>query len=450
MPLRARSSGPLNLFILVVILFNYQFFNWLLIKSAVFVSYQSGNMISSPLYMAVKIALSLATGFLFLLYHKRALRYLGLGMPAFALMVWAVASTIWAPDRFATIQATLSYAATFALALGAATFTSLESAKKIHLAAVALVLVGSYALIFLVPVVGVHQITDPVAQVHAGDWRGTFDHRSSFGEFMALAFGLFLCFRRTCGKRRAAIGMVATFIGVIMSKSGGSLASLILIVVGYFAYGAYSRRRLNGRLLIAMGVCLFLLVMAATFGTLFPELLSLFGKDPTLTGRTLIWIPLIYLISKSPFIGYGFESGYGHYAAPLVSEYTHTLYKAHNGYILAMIYCGAVGTALLMSVFVHVGYIVLSSKEKPGTAAYEVMSFAFVFSIYALWVSVIEGFIMSKSSYLAAATWLTYFLVLRADDDRRRDRAWGLLLARNLKWPGGIARQFARVTAQAR
>ncbi|MBU6443687.1 MAG: O-antigen ligase family protein [Alphaproteobacteria bacterium] len=448
MRLHARHTGVIVLFILVATLFNYQFFNWALINSAVFADYQSGVTVSSPLYMAVKVGLTVSAVGLLLIHHKRSVKYLGLGAPATALMLWAILTAVWSADRLGTLQAALSYAATLALALAAVTLTSLEKAKKIHLIAVALVIVGSYALVLFVPKVGVHQVTDSVAQVHAGDWRGTFDHRSSFGEFMAFAFGLFLCFRRTCGRWLSLIGMLAALAGVIMSRSGGSLASAVLIAACYLIYGAYAHRRLNGRLLMMLGACLSLAVVAALSGVVVPELLLLFGKDPTLTGRTLIWTPLMYLIWKNPVLGYGFETGYGHYAAPLVWDYTHTLYNAHNGYILAMIYCGAIGTALLIAVFGHIGYIVLSSKAKPGTAGYEVMAFGFVFSVYALWISVIEGFIMSRSSYLAGATWLTYFLVLRADNDLRRARAWCSLVARNGRLSGVLPGNLSRAAAR--
>lgn len=80
------------------------------------------------------------------------------------------------------------------------------------------------------------------------------------------------------------------------------------------------------------------------------------GRDPTLTGRTIIWHAVLSLHSN-PIIGEGFESFWMGPRLQAVTDLTggQHLQEAHNGYLEVYLNLGWIGVALLVNLIVH-GY----------------------------------------------------------------------------------------------
>jgi exopolysaccharide production protein ExoQ len=87
-----------------------------------------------------------------------------------------------------------------------------------------------------------------------------------------------------------------------------------------------------------------------------PAILQMFGRNPTLSGRTLIWSVLVESILKRPLLGYGYyafwlglkgESGRVLYAANWTFGY------AHNGILEIFLQLGLVGVVVFFATLVR-------------------------------------------------------------------------------------------------
>ena len=131
------------------------------------------------------------------------------------------------------------------------------------------------------------------------------------------------------------------------SSSCFVLASSLLVATSLFRWGRKP-------------AAAHLLVMAALCGTFFavfiaPDLLSVVGRDPTLTGRTEIWNRVLGMVGN-PLLGTGFESFWlGERLQSLWRIYWWHPNEAHNGYLEVYLNLGWIGVALLAVLLVR-GY----------------------------------------------------------------------------------------------
>lgn len=148
-------------------------------------------------------------------------------------------------------------------------------------------------------------------------------------------------------RRRRAIAqgtLLATAVWILWSAN--SMTSLscfigagVLLIATHF--WAFFRRPavLTACIAAILSIALFSLFLA-------PALLSELGRDPTLTGRTLIWNQVLDL-SGNPLFGTGFESFWvGSRLQKMWSVYWWHPNEAHNGYIEVFLDLGWMGVAL--------------------------------------------------------------------------------------------------------
>jgi exopolysaccharide production protein ExoQ len=103
---------------------------------------------------------------------------------------------------------------------------------------------------------------------------------------------------------------------------------------------------------IFAGVALVMLVFTISLG--FRGVIAgLFGRDVTLTERTIIWENVLKL-GTNPLIGSGFSSTWlTYYATPIVQDYH--LAHSHNGYLETYLHTGLIGVLLLLAVLASAG-----------------------------------------------------------------------------------------------
>jgi exopolysaccharide production protein ExoQ len=117
------------------------------------------------------------------------------------------------------------------------------------------------------------------------------------------------------------------------------LGATLLILTNL--WGFFRRPSVLATLVIA-AICLSLFAVFVA-----PNLLSVLGRDPTLTGRTAIW-NLVLGMTANPLFGTGFESFWlGSRLQTMWSIYWWHPNEAHNGYIEIFLDLGWVGIALL-------------------------------------------------------------------------------------------------------
>jgi len=144
---------------------------------------------------------------------------------------------------------------------------------------------------------------------HPGAWRGIYIHKVVLGTLMscsALAFFYYVnSGRKFC--RSSQIGIVLSVVVLLGSTTKAALGVLLVVLL---MLPLYRMLRWNyTRLLPALIVTSLLVGGFATIiaGSL-DTVLSAFGKDVTISGRTEIWPLILERIWQRPWLGYGYST----------------------------------------------------------------------------------------------------------------------------------------------
>jgi exopolysaccharide production protein ExoQ len=211
------------------------------------------------------------------------------------------------------------------------------------------VLVPSYG------VMGRGEVMTPEAIAHQGAWRGIYIHKNPFGRIMNLSALVFLV--QTGDKGRQQRWIWAGFVGsALMVLLSTSKTSLLILVVLMALVPLFRLWRLNysravplfiGLTLLASGGMLLLLDGAEV-------ILSAFGRDMTLTGRTELWELSLEKIMEQPLLGFGYTGFWRRMAgesAEILLELGWEVPHSHNGLIDLTLDLGLVGLLLFLGGF---------------------------------------------------------------------------------------------------
>ncbi|MFN8606519.1 MAG: O-antigen ligase family protein [Vulcanimicrobiota bacterium] len=275
------------------------------------------------------------------------MRRLLLGEPfcwMFALL--AVASSSWSllPDvtlRRATLYfLILCYAVYLSVRYNWTEFCGLART------ALRLGLILSLVATLVRPDLGIHQFG-----ILRGSWSGLYLHKNIFGNVASLLVAL--CWSQ------AAAGLgglrwrwLDTILGmVVLAISGARTAIAVLVGVAFSLVSG--RLWLRGSAGVRLALCAFGLLASSLLGTLLYvnfDRLSGMDWDRLLTGRVSLWRLVIYLVAKSPWIGYGFKSFFEMQAFGrmvfLLERWKIT--HAHNIFLEVMADLGVVGLLLYL------------------------------------------------------------------------------------------------------
>ncbi|MBW9071799.1 Wzy-type polysaccharide biosynthesis protein UppW [Agrobacterium deltaense] len=207
-----------------------------------------------------------------------------------------------------------------------------------------------YFGITVLPSRSIHQASDALEPLLAGDWRGVFRHKNEAASVMAVLIivGIYLC------KRWSFIGGLSVLLLslVFLVKSGGKTAlglMPIIIATGWFIL-RWPRWRYT---VVTLFLAVFaLLTVGTTVDPVFSQMLTKLGLDASFTGRRDIWTVAIDYIRQSPLLGYGYQAFWRSDA--LMSSFTEnntwatTAPDSHNGYFDLLLAGGVPGLVLVM------------------------------------------------------------------------------------------------------
>ena len=188
-------------------------------------------------------------------------------------------------------------------------------------------------------------------EIHGGAWKGLFYEKNQLGGHMARAalFGAFLAIMDR-PYRRIWLALAGLSVLLVLLTTSKTALLGLLIGFGILCTAAIMKRGMVFGLVMAwLGV----VVSAIGVGMLVfaPELVvSVLGRDLTLTGRTDIWIVLLDFISERPLLGYGYGafwdegSNPGNWVREMLEWDAPT---AHNGWIEVTLALGLIGLVLL-------------------------------------------------------------------------------------------------------
>jgi O-antigen ligase len=189
--------------------------------------------------------------------------------------------------------------------------------------------------------------SDPL---YAGAWRGVFNQKNTLGFTAALLLVLCAAHFRHLPRGLVSFLFVAGGISLLGARSMSALGAL-LYALAVFAVLEAARRR--GRTIRPHQVVVLLVVVFVAFVAILPHVLGRFGRDPTLTGRTVVWATLSKDARADITFGHG-VGGYWFAAAsqPSLDSLEQQLHfrpgQAHDGALDAILDGGLPALALLV------------------------------------------------------------------------------------------------------
>lgn len=289
--------------------------------------------------------------------HRGCLSNLWLGTkPVLILFGWLVVTCVFSNDPATSMR---RLTVTMAAYLLAATLPWLMQGMyqftNVLLSCIAGVLVLSYLGLLLVPDLTIHQSSDLVEPLLAGDWRGIYDHKNSAAIMMAI-FLYVGWFAVRVGRRRSGIAIVLASAVFLVFSGGKSSLGLVVIVSG-LAYGVARARSLWTKAIIAFGP--LALVGFLTVGSVMsPAARSVLDRlpiDATFSGRTDTWKFALDSAAARPWTGAGFEAFWHsagvQYGADESGQWQREAHTSHNGYLDIALTTGIPGLLLLMFAF---------------------------------------------------------------------------------------------------
>ncbi len=331
-----------------------------------------------------------------MLHGVRAFRYLSI--PMALMVVLALASSQWSHDPSLTIRRSVALIGTTIFGLYAGlSYGEVALARLIHRAVFVLAVLSALLAVGL-PSYGLM----PAEQ--GSQWRGVFSHKNGLGDAMAfgLTAGLFVLRSRPVTDTMAMVWRLGTF--AVMAgclAMSGSATALIVAMAGMTLVMLVTHRQDAGSLAIELYGGIMVIMLAAIFAILNLEtIVTLLGRDITLTGRTLIWEFAFGMIEQQPVLGYGFSAFWSGLDAP-GALFWRTSGRfdihAHNGFIQTTLDVGLLGIGLFL-----VAYVIYLSRiarivpvDRSGAARWHI-----VFAMMLLLANIAESSLLVQNGLL--------------------------------------------------
>ena len=313
--------------------------------------HEGPNLESAPTTLLERVCFWMAYSFTMLqvLSRPRQIFWVAMRNP-FVIGVAAVAalSAIWSDDPQTSFR--LSFAFCMWTLFGcylAARYTAKQ--LLFHLGvAFGIVALASLATGVLAPGYGLE------SGYNAGAWRGVFTTKNVLGEMMLLAAVVFGSLARGAVRFRvlAVLGLILAIAMIALAKATAALLILAVLVITIPIVLTFRRNNAIAALILC---CLLALSAAASVLLVERDLvLSVLGKDATMTGRTILWRQVVSHISDRPLLGHGYGAFWE--ATSAASERVRTAVgwdtpHSHNGLLDVWLDLGLIGVLSLLAGF---------------------------------------------------------------------------------------------------
>lgn len=318
---------------------------------------ESGN----PLMQLVNLAVYLPA-LLFLLNRPGALlATLARGWAYSLLLALTLVSVTWSVVPDVTLRRSLALIVSMVFVLHVVHYFSARQFIRLMAMIFAAMLLASW-LALLVPGYGITP-----RGVHIGRWRGIFEEKNTFGLFCGIAC---LCFLMMAGlaarasrERTVWLGLLGlSFVALFFSNARTPLLGLLgagaVMAAVQFLYLPWRWQKRIDRPMRSglVGTFFFLLLVVLPFSA--ATLLTLLGRNMTLTGRGKLWEYAIGKGMDRPWLGAGFKAFWTdkvtfdlrvfnrHWSVE--GEQQKLTGNAHNGYLDAWLDLGFLGLALVV------------------------------------------------------------------------------------------------------
>jgi O-antigen ligase len=316
-----------------------------------------------------------------------------------ALMLYCAFSFLsaaWSEDPYGSLKFA-SRLSLYVIAIAAlCEVLKLEILCRVLMVMFAFIILSSVAMAILAPGYGTHQANDAVQNMHVGLWRGVFPHKNELGAMASNSTIAFLYFGWLGSSLPGFrfICVVASLACLIFAGSAGALASLVFVLIIYFAIF------LTWRWPVAFTWFFVGIVAAALAGALLAtgvDTYSLLGRDTTLAGRTSIWDVVFGMIADSPLLGHGYYAGTSAFAGPRLREFFGpAVSDAHNGYLSILLETGIVGLFLYLYSVLSVIFMGTAQAKREGRVRRHCFMFLLISPILSLVFAFFEAHPVSE------------------------------------------------------
>jgi len=262
----------------------------------------------------------------------------------FILPIIIIVSTIWSVDPALTFKRSVLTTGVCLFDLYVAVAIGADRLLKLVSTTIVISALASILVVVALPTVG-REVTEGLV----GDWRGVFPQKNVLGHVMSIGatIELFLLLRagRPLWLGLARFSLCCLL--VVMAHSASSLLSVVLASLLFAFYAAFRRGVASGVICLIVGLSGVALA-GAVFGGDASILYALLDRDPSLSGRTDLWLYVMDAIRERPYFGWG-------YLAFWVPDTSRVVYiqnqigwpapNAHNGYLELALSAGLIGLA---------------------------------------------------------------------------------------------------------
>jgi exopolysaccharide production protein ExoQ len=262
---------------------------------------------------------------------------------AFAIL--ACLSALWSEEPSLTFRRAILMFLTFVFAWFFASQYSPTDQMRLLLRVGLIVALASLAVAVLLPQYGI---------ASGGEWSGIFGAKNRLGLAVLFLFSS-LPFRRISSRRRLhAVALQATLaIGLILlSRSKGSLILTFVLLSVRFLGAPLARMRRGGPLFVLLiPLSLLFLIAIVLLTNQQGIVLSLLGKDATLTGRTEHWAILLTRAARHLWLGYGYQGFWTSHSRDLervAAIQDGSIRGSDSGYVETILQFGLVGIGMLL------------------------------------------------------------------------------------------------------
>jgi exopolysaccharide production protein ExoQ len=332
------------------------------------------------------------------------------------VLAWAVLSAIWSTNPSTSAINAIRMMLNLALVFCLFERYSANELQKLLMLVGSVAAAGSLIMVFVFPQYGLQS-----RGLYAlGAWEGIFGQKNICGlEMLALLLPAFFVKMKHRYGNFLRVGYIATVLLIIaMTRSAGAWIITSLCLAFIVLLKVTERMRRKDAALVAFGVAVVVAAIGITAIANFNTLMYALGKDPTMTGRTMIWSVLERSIAKRPVLGYGYDAFWdgphgesGNVAIQLnVAGYA----SAESGVLELWLELGVIGVLIYGVIYARAvsdAFRCLSREATPAVLWYTSILF-FVL------VSNIEGGLLLTPSNLTCILPFIAFVGLRREAER--------------------------------
>lgn len=276
-------------------------------------------------------------------------------IPFILIGIWCLLSTTWSINPSYTLEYSLRLNAFIILCIVMVqNLTNKQIAKIIFYYFTVLVVLNLFSVIFM------KDISIYYDSRFTLSYKGLFSQRTGFAGMMGMSFIYMFGYLKIADKREKIIlifNLTMTPLLILSANAVTTVVVTILVSLFIIFYSKIKSKILSTIIIISPIIVSFYLVFLRS--TAFNKLFLLIGRDPTLTGRTMIWDLLMNLMKSNYTKGYGYMAFWytddfiwTNVNSRLGFEPTH----AHNGLFEIIIGLGLIGLILYLFVVLNVIY----------------------------------------------------------------------------------------------